>query len=273
MPELPEVETTKRGIAPHIKGQIVTQIIVRQAKLRWPIPDSIQQMCSQTVHSVQRRAKYLLLETSIGTALIHLGMSGSLRIVEIGTEVEKHDHIDIVFNNGKILRLRDPRRFGCVLWTLEAVAEHRLLQKLAPEPLSDAFHADYLYQQATKRRVSIKVFIMNAHYVVGVGNIYASEALFMAKIHPMQAAGTVSYQKIVRLVECIKQVLSAAIEQGGTTLKDFANADGKSGYFQVKLQVYGKKGQDCSQCSTTIKSVKLGQRASFYCPSCQSSLK
>jgi formamidopyrimidine-DNA glycosylase len=270
MPELPEVETTKRGIAPYIEGQQVTQIIVRQAKLRWPIPDSIQQMCQQTVQQVQRRAKYLILKTPIGSALIHLGMSGSLRIVEQDTVAEKHDHIDLCFDNGNVLRLRDPRRFGSVLWTQAPLAEHRLLKKLAPEPLSDAFHADYLYRQAINRRVTIKVFIMNAHHVVGVGNIYASEALFIAGIHPTRAAGEVSYTETTRLVECIKQVLRAAIEQGGTTLKDFANPQGESGYFQVKLQVYGKKDQTCSQCSSTIQSIKLGQRASFYCPTCQS---
>ena len=197
-------------------------------------------------------------------------MSGSLRIVDQYIAAEKHDHIDICFANGKILRLRDPRRFGSVLWTQAPLAQHRLLQKLAPEPLSDAFDADYLYQQAIKRRVSIKVFIMNAHHVVGVGNIYASEALFMAGIHPTRAAGEVSYKRISRLVDCIKDVLSAAIEQGGTTLKDFANPQGESGYFQVKLQVYGRKDQACSQCDSPIQSIKLGQRASFYCPTCQS---
>ena len=270
MPELPEVETTKRGIAPYIKDQKVIEIIVRQAKLRWPVPTSIQQMCQQNIDSVQRRAKYLILKTSIGSALIHLGMSGGLRIVNQGAKVEKHDHVDIIFANNKVLRFRDPRRFGSILWIQKPLAEHRLLNKLAPEPLSEAFHADYLHQRAAKRRVSIKVFIMNAHHVVGVGNIYASEALFMAGIHPMRAAGQVSYTEISLLVKCIKTVLSAAIEQGGTTLKDFANAKGESGYFQVKLQVYGKKDQACPHCNTLIKSVKLGQRASFYCPTCQS---
>jgi formamidopyrimidine-DNA glycosylase len=269
MPELPEVETTKRGIAPFIEAQTVSQIIVRQPKLRWPIPDSLQAMQGQIVHQVKRRAKYLFLETDIGTCLIHLGMSGSLRIVDQGTEAEKHDHIDIIFENQKVLRLRDPRRFGSVLWTDQAVEEHRLICKLAPEPLSEDFNADYLYQQAKSRRVSIKVFIMNAHYVVGVGNIYASEALFMAGIHPTRAAGQVTYKQILTLVECIKTVLSAAIEQGGTTLKDFANPQGKEGYFQVKLQVYARKDQPCLKCDTDIKQIKLGQRTSFYCPICQ----
>ena len=269
MPELPEVETTKRGIIPHIEGQIVNKIIVRQAKLRWPIPDSLANIQQQRVNKVRRRAKYILLETAVGTSIIHLGMSGSLRIVTPDTIAEKHDHIDFCFANDKILRLRDPRRFGCVLWTEQAVEQHKLLAQLAPEPLSDQFNSDYLYPRIHNRRVSIKVFIMNAHHVVGVGNIYASEALFMAGIDPQKAAGQLSYQQIETLITCIKTVLAAAIEQGGTTLKDFSHPEGQSGYFQVKLQVYGRKEQACVQCNTPIKHIKLGQRASFYCPSCQ----
>ena len=269
MPELPEVETTKNGIAPYIEGQTISHIIVRQAKLRWPVPESIQQMQHQTVQSVHRRAKYLLLNTAIGTSIIHLGMSGSLRIVNTDTAPEKHDHVDIVFAHGKTLRLRDPRRFGCVLWTQQAVDQHKLICNLGPEPLSDTFTAHYLFQQAKNRKVSIKVFIMNAHIVVGVGNIYASESLFMAGIHPKRAAGRISLKRLEILVDTIRQVLQKSIEQGGTTLKDFANAEGQSGYFQVALQVYGKTGQPCPHCSTPIKQIKLGQRSTFYCPSCQ----
>ncbi len=269
MPELPEVETTKNGITPHIEGQTVSRILIRQAQLRWLIPDSIQQMQGQVIKSIERRAKYLLLNTSIGTAIIHLGMSGSLRIVDIGTEAEKHDHVDIDFRHGKTLRLRDPRRFGAVLWTQEPVQHHTLICKLGPEPLSDDFTAEYLYQQAKNRLVSIKVFIMNAHIVVGVGNIYASESLFMAGIHPKRAAGRISLKRIEKLVTSIKQVLQKSIEQGGTTLKDFANAEGQSGYFQVALQVYGRTGEPCPHCSTPIKQIKLGQRSTFYCPACQ----
>jgi len=269
MPELPEVETTKNGIAPYIEGKAVSCIIVRQAKLRWPVPDSIKKMQNQIVQRVQRRAKYLLLETQKGTAIIHLGMSGSLRVVETDTPPEKHDHVDIAFEHGKVLRLRDPRRFGCVLWTQEPVNEHKLICNLGPEPLSDDFTAAYLFEQAKNRKVSIKVFIMNAQIVVGVGNIYASESLFMAGIHPKRAAGRVSLKRLKTLVASIKKVLKKSIEQGGTTLKDFANAEGQSGYFQVALHVYGKTGEPCSHCSTPIKQIKLGQRSTFYCPSCQ----
>ena len=269
MPELPEVETTKNGISPHIIGKTVTKIIIRQAQLRWQIPESITQMQGQQITQVQRRAKYLLLETAIGTCLIHLGMSGSLRIVDADTPAEKHDHIDIVLQHGKALRLRDPRRFGAVLWIQSAITEHKLIKHLGPEPLGDEFTAEYLYQRAKSRQVSIKVFIMNAQIVVGVGNIYASESLFMAGIHPKRAAGKISLKRFEKLVHSIKQVLQQAIAQGGTSLKDFTNAEGQSGYFQVKLQVYGKTGEPCPQCSTPIKQIKLGQRSTFYCPRCQ----
>lgn len=269
MPELPEVETTKKGIAPHIEGQTVNQLHIRQAKLRWPVPETIQQMQGQVVQNVQRRAKYLLLNTSIGTAIIHLGMSGSLRVVDTGTDPEKHDHVDIAFKHGKTLRLRDPRRFGCVLWTTSSVNQHKLICNLGPEPLGKDFTADYLFKRAKSRKVSIKVFIMNAHIVVGVGNIYASESLFMAGIHPQRAAGRVSLKRLNILVDAIKQVLKKSIEQGGTTLKDFANAEGQSGYFQISLNVYGRTELPCPNCSTPIKQIKLGQRSTFYCPSCQ----
>jgi formamidopyrimidine-DNA glycosylase len=226
-------------------------------------------MCGQTVLNVQRRAKYLLLETAIGSAILHLGMSGSLRIVDDGITAEKHDHVDIIFKHGKVLRLRDPRRFGAVLWTQSPIEQHKLFCKLGPEPLSDEFTAEYLHHQAKNRQVSIKGFIMNAHIVVGVGNIYASESLFMAGIHPKRAAGRVSLKRLKVLVENIKQVLQRSIEQGGTTLKDFANPEGQSGYFQVALQVYGKTGEACQHCGASIKKIKLGQRSTFYCPSCQ----
>lgn len=269
MPELPEVETTKNGIAPYIVGQTVSHITVRQAQLRWPVPETIQQMQQQTVQGVQRRAKYLLLNTAVGTAIIHLGMSGSLRIVDNDTAPEKHDHVDISFTHGKTLRLRDPRRFGCVLWTQQAIDKHKLICNLGSEPLSDNFTAHYLFEQAKNRKVSIKVFIMNAHIVVGVGNIYANESLFMAGIHPKRAAGRISLQRLEVLVASIKQVLQQSIEQGGTTLKDFTNPAGQSGYFQVALHVYGRTGQACPHCSSSIKQIKLGQRSTFYCPSCQ----
>ncbi len=269
MPELPEVETTKNGISPHIIGRTVTKVIVRQAQLRWQIPEAITQMQGQQITQVQRRAKYLLLEATTGTCLIHLGMSGSLQVVDIDTPVGKHDHVDIVLQHGKVLRLHDPRRFGAVLWTQSPITEHKLIKHLGLEPLSDAFTAEYLYQKAKNRQVSIKVFIMNAQIVVGVGNIYASESLFMAGIHPKRAAGRISLMRFEKLVMSIKQVLQQAITEGGTTLKDFTNADGQSGYFQVKLQVYGKTSQPCPRCNTPIKQIRLNQRSTFYCPCCQ----
>jgi formamidopyrimidine-DNA glycosylase len=268
VPELPEVETTRRGIEPHICGYDISEIIVRQPKLRWPVPEQIQQLVGAQVSEVKRRGKYLLLETVSGTCLIHLGMSGSLRITDPLTPAEKHDHVDIVFGNGKVLRLRDPRRFGAVLWA--GCGElHPLLSKLGPEPLTDAFHGEYLYEQSRNRRVSTKAFIMDAHIVVGVGNIYANEALFAAGIDPRRAAGQISLQRYTRLVTEIKKVLSRAIEQGGTTLRDFVREDGQSGYFQVDLKVYGRTGEPCPACGEMLRQIKQAQRSSWFCPNCQ----
>ncbi len=269
MPELPEVETTRRGIIPYIDQKIVSEVVVRQPKLRWPIPDEIQDMVGQKIESVKRRGKYLLLETSKGTTLIHLGMSGSLRVVDASTPAEKHDHIDIVIESGKAIRLHDPRRFGSVLWTTRNPLKHKLIRSLGPEPLSDDFNADYLYQASRGRKVSIKQFIMNGHVVVGVGNIYACESLFRAGISPKRLAGKVSKARYKKLLEVIKEVLVLAIEQGGTTLKDFVQAEGKPGYFQQKLNVYGRKGEPCLQCDSTIKQITQGQRSTFYCATCQ----
>jgi formamidopyrimidine-DNA glycosylase len=269
MPELPEVETAKAGIQPYVEGQRVSQLIIRQPRLRWLIPESIQQLENQLIKSVTRKAKYILLETDVGTALIHLGMSGNLRIVNQACEPEKHDHWDMRLANGKILRYRDPRRFGAFLWTNAPIEEHELLIKLGPEPLSDDFNGLHLYERARNRRVTIKEFIMNSHIVVGVGNIYANESLFMAGINPKRQAGKVSLQRYQVLVKSIKTVLTKAIEQGGTTLKDFVREDGQTGYFQVQLQVYGKAGHACPSCQSEIKQVTLGQRSTFYCPVCQ----
>jgi len=268
MPELPEVETTRRGIAPAIQQQRISTIIVRQPKLRWPIPDEIHTLEGKTVKSVTRRAKYLLINTKIGSAIIHLGMSGSLSIVTTKKAAEKHDHIDFIFSHNMLLRLHDPRRFGAVLWSKDPL-NHRLLCNLAPEPLSDAFHASYLCQQAHNKRVAIKQFIMNSQHVVGVGNIYASESLFMAGIHPQTPAGKISLSRYKELTSAIKEVLTKAIQQGGTTLRDFVNADGKKGYFQVSLKVYGKATQPCPNCSQTIQKITQSQRSTFYCANCQ----
>ncbi|MCW9013854.1 MAG: bifunctional DNA-formamidopyrimidine glycosylase/DNA-(apurinic or apyrimidinic site) lyase [Gammaproteobacteria bacterium] len=271
MPELPEVETSRRGIEPYILNQQVIDVVVRQKKLRWPIPARLKsELIKQKILAVGRRGKYLLLETGIGTVLIHLGMSGSLRIVDKGTAPEKHDHIDIAFNNNKVLRLRDPRRFGSVLWTRKDPAQHKLLSQLGPEPLSDEFNADYLYQQSRSRKVAIKLFIMNSQVVVGVGNIYANEALFMAGINPKRQASRISYQRYQILVACIKEVLQLAIQQGGTSLQDFTQQDGKPGYFQQILKVYGKTNQPCLICHQPIRQLRQQQRSTFYCSQCQS---
>ena len=269
MPELPEVETTRRGILPYVDQQTVAEIIVRQAKLRWPIPPEIHQMEGQKVESVTRRGKYLLLETAQGTALIHLGMSGSLRVIDAGIAPDKHDHVDFIFANGKVIRFHDPRRFGSVLWTTSDPLKHKLIRSLGPEPLSANFSGEYLYQRSRGRSVSIKQFIMNGQIVVGVGNIYACKSLFKAGISPKRLAGKVSKARYIKLVAVIKEVLAQAIEQGGTTLKDFVQATGKPGYFQQQLNVYGRAGETCPSCNSSIKQVTQGQRSTFYCGKCQ----
>ncbi len=269
MPELPEVEITRRGIEPHIRGHKVFSVISRTKKLRWPIPSQLnKQLSEQIFTSVTRRAKYLLLNAQAGTLIIHLGMSGSLRIVDNSVPAQKHDHVDIVFKQ-HTLRLRDPRRFGAVLWTKKDPALHKLLVSLGPEPLHDEFTAEYLYRVSRTRRVSVKEFIMNSHIVVGVGNIYATEALFTSKIHPLRWAGKVSLPRYRILVSAIKQVLVQALERGGTTLRDFTHEDGKPGYFQQQLQVYGRAKQPCLVCSHPLRAVKQGQRTTTYCTQCQ----
>jgi len=268
MPELPEVETSRRGIMPHLLEQQITRIEVRQPQLRWPVPDKVQTLVGETITDITRRSKYLLLNTGKGSLILHLGMSGSLRVLPHSTRPEKHDHIDICLANGKLLRLNDPRRFGACLFCAPG-EPHALLASLGPEPLSDTFSADYLYQQSRKRRVAIKSFIMDSKVVVGVGNIYANEALFMAGIDPRKPAMQLSRPKADRLVECIKQVLAKAIEQGGTTLKDFTQADGKPGYFAQQLNVYGRGGKSCPVCKQLLAEVRIGQRSTVFCRSCQ----
>lgn len=271
MPELPEVETTRSGIAPHVEGKAVEELVLRRRKLRYPVPQTLLvDLPGQLISKVGRRGKYLLLHAETGTVMVHLGMSGSLRLVDVEVPAEKHDHIDIVFEGGKALRLHDPRRFGSVLWLEGDPLEHKLLVKLGPEPLSEAFDADYLYQRSRKRKQAIKQFVMDSHTVVGVGNIYASEALFTAGIRPQLAAGKLSRPRCEALVAAIKNVLAQAIEQGGTTLRDFVDGNGKPGYFQQQLLVYGREAEPCSRCGKAIKMLRLGQRASYYCPSCQS---
>lgn len=271
MPELPEVETTARGIAPWTEGQRVSDVIVRQASLRWPIPVVLAaELKGRVIRKVSRRGKYLLLQTDAGHVLIHLGMSGSLRIVEGGAAVRKHDHVDICLASKRILRFHDPRRFGCVLWHSGALEEHPLLAELGPEPLSDEFSGDYLFLRSRKRSTPIKHFIMDSHVVVGVGNIYANEALFLAGILPTRKAGSVSKKRYERLGQIIKQVLSRAIESGGTTLRDFVGGDGKPGYFKQQLHVYGRGNESCTRCATALIEIRQGQRSTVYCSCCQS---
>ena len=268
MPELPEVETSRQGILPYLKGQIIKQIVIRQPKLRWEIDEAIFSVQGQTIVDVKRRAKYLLLQLTQGWIVIHLGMSGSLRILLTPQAANKHDHVDLVLNNGTTLRYTDPRRFGAWLWTT-AIDDLPQLKLLGPEPLSADFTADYLHKKIKTRQVPIKTMIMENSVVVGVGNIYASESLFMAKINPNRKANSLSILELQQLVIAIKQVLTKSIEQGGTTLKDFLQSDGKPGYFAQKLQVYGRAGEQCYVCKNQIKSQKLGQRNTFYCEYCQ----
>lgn len=269
MPELPEVETSRRGISGHIIGSIITNVIIRQAQLRWLIPmDMPDHIQNKKLISIDRRAKYLLLNFVSGTLLIHLGMSGSLRICKENTTYQKHDHVDFIFDKC-ILRYTDPRRFGAILWLGLSPLNSKLLSSLGPEPLSDEFTADHLFQLAQKRKLPIKQFIMDQKVVTGVGNIYATEALFKAGIDPTSPIGNIPLKRYHLLVNSIKEILQEAIKQGGTTLKDFVGGDGKPGYFQQKLQIYGKSGYDCPQCQTPLKSLKLAARKSVYCPKCQ----
>jgi len=269
MPELPEVETSRRGISPHIVGSIVCNIIIRQPKLRWEIPaDLLTHLKNKELLSIDRRAKYLLLNFESGTLLIHLGMSGSLRICPLQSPVEKHDHVDIVFNSC-LLRYTDPRRFGAILWLGLTPQDSTLLSILGPEPLSEQFSAKHLFNLANNRKLPVKQFIMDQKVVTGVGNIYATEALFTAGISPTRRAGNISLKRYQQLVSAIKEILEEAIKQGGTTLKDFVGGDGKPGYFQQTLHIYGKTGDNCPKCQTALKSLKLASRNSVYCPKCQ----
>ncbi|MDH5345524.1 MAG: bifunctional DNA-formamidopyrimidine glycosylase/DNA-(apurinic or apyrimidinic site) lyase [Gammaproteobacteria bacterium] len=269
MPELPEVETSRRGIAPWMEDQEVLGVTIRDRRLRWPVPDDIDlRLPGQRIRSVRRRAKYLLFDTAAGTAMLHLGMSGSVRIINQDEPAAKHDHVDIQLSNGKALRFRDPRRFGSLLWA-EDPAGHPLLRDLGPEPLSDDFDGDHLWRHARGRKICTKPFIMNASIVVGVGNIYASEALYGAGIHPKRRAGRVSRTRMQDLATAIRSVLERAIEAGGTTLRDFHGGDGEPGYFSQQLDVYDREGLPCRTCDTLIRSVVLGQRSTYYCISCQ----
>ncbi len=269
MPELPEVETTRRGIAPHLVGRRIDAVIVRQAHLRWPVPRQLRErLPGQRVDAVERRAKYLLVHTQAGSALLHLGMSGSLRVLAGDIAPGVHDHVDWRLDSGRILRYTDPRRFGCQLWQVPG-AQHKLLAGLGPEPLGGEFDGDYLWRKSRGRAAPVKTWLMDQKIVVGVGNIYAAEALFAARIHPARAAGSLSRARYARLALEVKRILEYAITRGGTTLRDFISPDGAPGYFEQELFVYGRAGQPCKVCGTPIRAITLGQRSTFYCPRCQ----
>lgn len=268
MPELPEVETTLRGIRPFLEGQVLREVIVRESRLRWPVSDELFHLHDAKVLGLRRRAKYLLIDLEGGVLLIHLGMSGTLRVVDAQVPLRKHDHVDLRLGSGKVLRFNDPRRFGTVLFQA-GDAPHALLEKLGPEPLSEAFNGEWLFERSRGRKVAVKSFIMDNATVVGVGNIYAQESLFLAGIHPSRAAGKISRARYDRFADAIKVVLAKAIEAGGTTLKDFTKADGQPGYFAQSLNVYGRAGQPCLKCKSVLKADRHGQRSTSYCPQCQ----
>ena len=270
MPELPEVETSRRGIEPWLQNQRITSVLIRDSRLRWPIPRTLKKkLTGKTIKAVKRRGKYILIEIEDDHLILHLGMSGSLRISDPESEFRKHDHFILTVANIKQLRLHDPRRFGAVLWQKGDALQHPLLKTLGPEPLSQDFNTDYLYVSCQNRKASIKQHIMNNRVVVGVGNIYANEALFLAGIHPKRLASRISRPRIEKLVAAIKQVLNSAIRQGGTTLRDFIRENGQPGYFKQQLNVYDRANEPCPLCGATLLRITLGQRSTFYCPKCQ----
>ncbi|KAF1712437.1 DNA-formamidopyrimidine glycosylase [Pseudoxanthomonas kalamensis DSM 18571] len=269
MPELPEVETTRRGLAPHLQGKRIRHVVLRRPDLRWPIPwEVVERLPGQRIVDVRRRAKYLLLDTAAGSALLHLGMSGSLRVLPEKTPIVAHDHVDIAITGGRVLRFNDPRRFGCLLWQPPGEI-HPLLQGLGPEPLSDAFDGDHLFERSRGRRAPVKSFLMDQSVVVGVGNIYAAESLFLAGISPLREAGRVSRERYAALADAVKGILADAIARGGTTLRDFISPDGLPGYFEQELRVYGRGGEPCQRCGHPLKQASIGQRASVWCGRCQ----
>ncbi|OOF39250.1 DNA-formamidopyrimidine glycosylase [Rodentibacter rarus] len=268
MPELPEVETALRGVSPYLKGFMIEKIVVRQPQLRWAVSPELVALEKINILKLTRRAKYLIIHTDQGYIIGHLGMSGSVRIVPHDSPIDKHDHIDIVMNNGKLLRYNDPRRFGAWLWT-KNLEEFHLFLKLGPEPLSDEFNAEYLFKKSRKKLTALKTFLMDNAVVVGIGNIYANETLFLCGLHPLKLATNLTRKQCELIVTTIKNVLSKAIEQGGTTLKDFLQPDGRPGYFAQELLVYGNKNKPCPKCGTKIESLIIGQRNSYICPHCQ----
>jgi formamidopyrimidine-DNA glycosylase len=268
MPELPEVEVTRRGIAPHLEGRTITSVAVREPRLRWPVPNALHMLAGRKIRSVSRRGKYLLLDCGDGHLILHLGMSGSLRLVATDTLPEKHDHVDLILGT-QLLRLRDPRRFGAVLWTTEAPEAHPLLRHLGVEPLSSALDGPSLHALTRGSRVRIKPFLMDGRRIVGVGNIYASESLFLAGIDPRKPAGRLSLERCASLAQAIKRTLRSAIRAGGSSLRNFSHSDGSLGCFQHRAQVYDRAGQECLHCRTPIRRMVQSQRTTYYCPHCQ----
>lgn len=270
MPELPEVETTRRGLEPLLAGRTILAAKVHNRSLRWPVPHGLQRtLTGQMVHAIRRRSKYLLISLSHGTLIIHLGMTGHLRVVPAGAPRRKHDHVELLLDDGRALLFNDARRFGALLWTEDDPLDHPLLKGLGPEPFDAAFSPVHLAERARGRVVAVKPFLMDAKTVVGVGNIYASESLFRAGIDPRRAAGKVSRPAFARLVRAVHEVLAEAIAAGGTTIRDFAGSDGEPGYFRISLRVYGRAGEPCVTCGAPILQVRLGQRSTYYCPKCQ----
>ncbi len=270
MPELPEVETTRRGILPHLIGRTIASVVVREGRLRWPVSRELQRsLPGQSIHTITRRGKYLVLSAERGHLICHLGMSGSLRVLPSTAPAGRHDHIDLVLENASCLRLRDPRRFGALLWSPGPPLSHPLLAGLGPEPWEDGFSGAYLHARARGRRQSVKAYIMDSRTVVGLGNIYANEALFEAGIHPARRAGRIAPGRYERLAQAIRLVLERAIEAGGTTLRDFVASDGRPGYFARSLKVYGRAGQACTRCGALLRERRIGQRSAYYCLVCQ----
>jgi formamidopyrimidine-DNA glycosylase len=270
MPELPEVETTRRGLTPHLVNETVKNVFIRNGRLRWPVPPELgQYIIGHQIEAITRRGKYLLIKFQQGHVMVHLGMSGSLTMVESQLPPGKHDHVDIALNSGLSLRFTDPRRFGSILWVEGEPYEHALLKHLGPEPLSEVFTGQYLHELAAKKSLPVKSFLMDSRIVVGVGNIYANEALFMSGIRPLCKSGRISVLRYERLTEAVRSVLESAIKQGGTTLRDFIGGDGKPGYFKQQLQVYGRGGLPCGQCGRVLKELRLANRSTVYCTQCQ----
>jgi formamidopyrimidine-DNA glycosylase len=268
VPELPEVEVTRRGIAPQVAGRRISAVAVREPRLRWPVPHAVRKLAGRTVLAIRRRGKYLLFDCGDGHLIVHLGMSGSLRVLPAGTPPQKHDHFDLVLGD-RLLRLRDPRRFGAVLWTAQDVAAHPLLAHLGVEPLSRKFAPARLHLLTRGQRISIKQFLMDGRRIVGVGNIYASESLFRAGIHPLTPARRLSLERCAALSCAIKDTLRSAIRAGGSSLRDFVGADGVAGEFQLRTWVYDRAGLPCRRCGTPIKRLVQGARATYFCPGCQ----